>query len=83
MSTRLVPGVKRPVRQDEVADSREGDDAGVRGVVPRKGLLDANWKYVSASRTNLHVTFARIRKEMAAKAKPTNVKALPKKEKKA
>lgn len=47
----------------------------------RPTLMDPAFKYVPASRTNIALTFARIKRELkeAAKAQPANVKALPKK----
>lgn len=49
----------------------------------RPSLLDPEFRYVPASRTDLHATFKRIRREMkeaeAAKKPPANVKTLPKK----
>jgi hypothetical protein len=35
-----------------------------------KSILDQEFKYVSSSKTNIAKTFAKIRKEMQAKAKP-------------
>lgn len=50
----------------------------------RPNLMDPGFKYVSASKTNLRATFARIRREIkeaeAAKKPAANVKPLKKKE---
>ena len=37
---------------------------------PTKSILDPTFKYVPSVCTNVALTFARIRKEMAAQAKP-------------
>lgn len=48
----------------------------------RPHLMDPTFRYYPAADTDVARTFARVRKEMAAKAKPpTNVKALLKKSK--
>lgn len=39
--------------------------------IPRALLWDRNWKYTPSALTDITKTFARVRKEMAAKAKPS------------
>ena len=48
----------------------------------RARCFDKGWKYVPSGETDISRTFRRVKRELAeaAKAKPANVKALPKKE---
>lgn len=43
----------------------------------KSNILDRNWKYVPASRTDIRRTFARIKRELAKQGEKRNVVKLP------